>query len=456
LRRNPGWLHSAAAVAAAFVAATAVSVWQAVNAREAQQQAEADRDRAEIAERQAKTDQDRAHAAERLAATEADIAKAVNDFLQADLLGQAAGAPHFSPEIGGTPYLTVKEALDRAAARIDQRLQNQPVVEAAIRTTLGAAYDSLHDRRLAVPHLERAVALRKAHLGPDHPDTLRSMDFLATACSWVGRHPDAVNLRQQTLETRRARLGPDHPETLSCVRSLALAYQFAGQLDSCARLLEQVLEKYFATNGPLHPATLEVMQALAWTYALTGRLADSLALHEKVHAARLVAFGPDHDPTWGVLVFSQVCQWAGRLDQADRLLRDALEQYRKRDDSLASRAQKANTLGWLALNLLLQEQYAEAEPLAREAVATFAKQDPDSARHYYWVSLLGAVLSGRQKYDEAEPLLVQGYQGLKQREAQHPGVRKRLREAGQWIVQFYEVTGQQEKARLWREKLTQP
>ena len=86
-RRNRPLLITAGLVAAALVAGTAVSIWQAVRATEAKHQAEADRDRAETAEGRA--------------ATEAAIARAVNEFLQGDLLGPYATSPDMicSPEI---------------------------------------------------------------------------------------------------------------------------------------------------------------------------------------------------------------------------------------------------------------------------------------------------------------------------------------------------------------------
>jgi hypothetical protein len=64
------------------------------------------------------------------------------------------------------------------------------------------------------------------------------------------------------------------------------------------------------------------------------------------------------------------------------------------------------------------------------------------------------VLLGQKRYTQAEPLLLEGYEGMKQREAiMHANQRRRLTEAGERIVRFYEVTQQQEKARLWREKV---
>ncbi len=64
------------------------------------------------------------------------------------------------------------------------------------------------------------------------------------------------------------------------------------------------------------------------------------------------------------------------------------------------------------------------------------------------------MLCGQGKYTDAEPLLLQGFEGMKQREALLPaGERRQLAEAGGRVVRFYEVTGQPEKARAWRQQL---
>jgi tetratricopeptide (TPR) repeat protein len=421
-------------VVVALVTATAVSTWQAVVARDAQRQAEA---------------------AEGRAATEAAIARAVNDFLQGDLLGQAASAPQLGPDAAGNPYLTVREALNRAADRIGQRFQDQPLVEAAIRTTIGAAYNPLGEHRLAVPHLERALTLRCTYLGPDHPDIFGSMDYLATAYSWVGRHADAIALRQRILENQKAQLGPDHPETLACVCGLAEAYEVAGQWDTSIRLLEGLMEKQSTICGPAHPDTLETMHHQAMIYGNLNRLEESLALHEKTLELRKSTLGSEHVSThWCMLSLAHVCQRAGKLDQANHVLREALEITRKGPDSWKRLFQRANTLGDFALNLTLQKKYAEAEPLVREAVAIYERHRPEGPRRFYLVNLMGAVLLGQQKYAAAEHLLLQGYEGMEQREAViFAHERRLLFEASERVVRFYEATNQPEKARAWREKV---
>ena len=69
---------------------------------------------------------------------------------------------------------------------------------------------------------------------------------------------------------------------------------------------------------------------------------------------------------------------------------------------------------------------------------------------------LGAALLGQKKYSEAEPLLLAGYQGMKEREATMPQPSKvRLIASLKWVVQLYEATGNEDKAKEWREKLTE-
>ncbi|KAK4220753.1 hypothetical protein QBC38DRAFT_166549 [Podospora fimiseda] len=49
----------------------------------------------------------------------------------------------------------------------------------------------------------------------DHPSTLNSMAYLALAWKQLGRHHDALNLMQQSVEVHNRVLGPDHPHTVS-------------------------------------------------------------------------------------------------------------------------------------------------------------------------------------------------------------------------------------------------
>jgi tetratricopeptide (TPR) repeat protein len=102
---------------------------------------------------------------------------------------------------------------------------------------------------------EEVLRLRKAKLGPDHPDTLHSMWAVAVAYNINGRIFEAIALHEDVLRLRKAKLGPDHPATLQSMRGLAWAYQDTDRLDEAIRLSEEALELYKAKLGLDHPDT---------------------------------------------------------------------------------------------------------------------------------------------------------------------------------------------------------
>jgi hypothetical protein len=68
--------------------------------------------------------------------------------------------------------------------------------------------------------------------------------------------------------------------------------------------------------------------------------------------------------------------------------------------------------------------------------------------------MLGGVLLGKGKLAEAEPLLLEGYRGMKAREAAIPPQgTMRIPEALERLVQLYEATGNETEAATWRAEL---
>jgi tetratricopeptide (TPR) repeat protein len=104
---------------------------------------------------------------------------------------------------------------------------------------------------------------------------------------------------------------------------------------------------------------------------------------------------------------------------------------------------------------LEQQRYAEAEPQLRAALDIYEKTTPDAWTRYQAESLLGASLAGQQKYEQAEPLLLSGYQGMTQRLATIPVYsRSALPRAEDWIIRLYLDWGKPEKAAEWRGKIS--
>jgi serine/threonine protein kinase len=110
--------------------------------------------------------------------------------------------------------VTAREVLDKASKDIDNGWSNDPELKAKMLFTMGRTYASLGLYTRAQPLIEQAVEIQRRVLGPEHPDTLSSLNLLASDLRREGHYAEAEKLNRETLEIRRRVLGPEHPDTL--------------------------------------------------------------------------------------------------------------------------------------------------------------------------------------------------------------------------------------------------
>jgi tetratricopeptide (TPR) repeat protein len=372
----------------------------------------------------------------------------VNDFLQNDLLSQASSEAQEKSGFAPNPQLTIREALDRASERIGNRFKDQPLVEAAIRKTIGSAYTGLGEWKLAVPHLERSVELRKRLLGPDNDLTIDSLNNLAWAYMETDRASNSVPIFEEVLKANKARLGPEAPKTLSSMSDLALAYGLVKRSSDAIQLFQDALimqrtNKVAATNGdlfstmnnlaviydrngrrpeaiPLYEELLKLQKAatraddqdtlraiinLAFDYSQSNRLAEAIPLYEETLRLWTVAFGISHPDTLRTLnELADAYTKAGRTGDAIALLERNLAEMKAKlgpDNPV--------TLG-VMLNLANAYYSAgrltNAIPLYEETVkldkATLGPDHPDTLRS---MNALAVAYDNAGRSQEALPLL---------------------------------------------------
>ncbi len=168
------------------------------------------------------------------------------------------------------------------------------------------------------------------------------------------------------------------------------------------------------------------LDTLAAAYAETGQFAKAVSIQQEA-----IALSQSDDEKKGL---------ASRLK-----LYESHSPYR--DDG---------ALAVLAGARLNEGKFAEAEGLARECLTLREIQIPDDWRTFNAQSMLGGSLLGQKKYAEAEPLLLSGYEGMKQREVTIPPEGKvRLNETLQRLAQLYEATQRPDQAVEWRKKLAE-
>jgi tetratricopeptide (TPR) repeat protein len=144
----------------------------------------------------------------------------------------------------------------------------------------------------------------------------------------------------------------------------------------------------------------------------------------------------------------------GKNAEAEPLSTAAVEVRRRvlgerHPDTLRSMA----NLGLLYVN---SGRHGQAESLLRTALKSYEQASPDSWERYHCESLLGASLTGQQKYAEAEPFVVDGYRAMVQRKATIPVAgSSALDQAGRRVAQLYRRWGKAAQAAEWAKTLEQ-
>jgi tetratricopeptide (TPR) repeat protein len=407
-------------------AATVASSVRAVRAAEAEKQAVVDRDQAQQAE---------------------ENAKAVLTFLQDNVL--SAGVPK-GPNSGRGKHRTLRQMVEEAEPKIIEAFHDRPLVEASLRDTLGSTYWFLGDGPQALKLYERALALRQAKLGEDHPETLASLSNLATAYRSAGQLEDALPLFEKAVALSSAKLG-DGPVTLARMNTLGCAYLEAGRLYDAIQVLEYTFKFQTTKLGEDHPDRLTSMNDLASAFLSARQVVRAVPLLQQTLQLRKNKLGVDHPDTLVSMANLGVGRRAvGITKEAIALLEEALQRGRNRPGGLP--ASLAQVPFQLAKTYDQAELFTKAEPIYRDLLDQAREQfGAEDVRTASLMAVLGSNLLQQKKYAEAEPLLLTGYRGMKKREAKLPLSHKpHLTEARTDLVRLYEEIGKKDQAEKWR------
>jgi serine/threonine protein kinase len=458
-RKHRKLIATAAAFLVLLALGAAISTWQAV--------------RATIAERATANERDKV-------VEQTEIATALNEFLQKDLIAQAGSKAQAERKYEQNPNLTVREALDRAAAAVGEKFADRPKLEASIRQSLGDAYREVGEPHKAVVQLERSAELRRRELGHDHLETLTTLNTLGGAYRQAGRAKDAVSVFEQARDGRIEKLGPEDPETLATFNNLALAYRASGRLNDAIALLEKARSLRVKVHGPDHPRTLTTLDNLATAYLETPNPAEAIELLEQVRDARVQKLGPVHPDTLLTLnnlalAYLVTGRVADALDMHARITDDLSKNLGPEHpitlaslNNLATAYEKAgdvpkaitlfeqvrdaqlkkpgpdhpdtlSTLYNLATMYVYQNQPDKSIPLYEQSLAgrrkKLGEQHPETLE-----GLVGLGVAYREvgRFAEAVPLLEQAYRGSRK--------DPRLRGAGRELLTTYARAGKSEQA----------
>jgi eukaryotic-like serine/threonine-protein kinase len=323
-------------------------------------------------------------------------------------------------------------------------------------TNLAAALDTAGRPLEALPFAEESLSIHTRIFGADKPNTLTSMNNLASLYLATGRIADAIPVFAKVLEIRKVKLGAEHPLTLLSMSNLAAAYQQIGRVNDSVTLNEETLKIRKAKLGADHLDTILVMSNLAGIYREVGRLDDALTVGEEALKYRKSKLGADHPDTLITMNnLALIYLDANRLHDATAVFEETVKLQQAKLG--LGHPRTLATQNNLATAYLTAKRWTDAAQTARACLAQREKSQPDDWRRYQTMSQLGAALAGIGQAAEAEPLLVQGYEGMKARSATAPAQsKKQVAAAAARIVPFYEAWGKKDNADEWRKRFATP
>jgi tetratricopeptide (TPR) repeat protein/predicted acylesterase/phospholipase RssA len=151
--------------------------------------------------------------------------------------------------------------------------------------------------REAAEIFRRVLRGRERVLGPEHQDTLFTLDYLASFYDQQGNLSEAEGYYKRVLDGCERTLGKNHPNTLTVVHDLAGVYEYRGKIREAEKLYQRALEGREAQLGPEDPEVLTTLDALGGLYDHEGRIGEAEELRQRAFTGREKVLGPDHPDT---------------------------------------------------------------------------------------------------------------------------------------------------------------
>ncbi len=349
-----------------------------------------------------------------------------------------------------TSWRIVTEREARAQEFIARQLAEQQNREAARYWRHGRDLDEKGLLKEAIAEFREAIRI--------YPNYAEAHNYLGVVLSKQGQLDEAIACYKKSIEC-----APYFPLPYN---NLAVALRKKGDISGAIAYYKQAIE--LDPRSTLAPSNLGVLlydigrveEALA-EYRQAARLEPYEGVHHSDLGKCLQRMGQldeaireyreairlDSDDASYHSSLGNVLEEKDLRDEAIREYRRAIQLYRQEKDSSES-IDLANALALLGSALLKQQQWTEAAAVLRECLTIRCKKQPDDWATFDARSLRGAALWGQKKYADAEPLLVQGYEGMKQRETTIPPQSKvRLSEALERLMRFYEATDGNDNAK---------
>ncbi|OWY71399.1 hypothetical protein B7486_12480 [cyanobacterium TDX16] len=221
------------------------------------------------------------------------------------------------------------EILDRAAARIDPELADEPEVQADVQHALGCIYSRLGQFAEAERLLSASLATYEKLHGPDSRQAANGLYSLA--CMYSEREDEAmaVPLWERAYSIKQRLLGDDHPGTAYLSNYVALSVAAQGDPACAEELLRHAVDVLERAHPGGSTELAETYANLAGLLRQRGNSPQAEQLYQKALEMNSRVLGPQHWEVANSLTELGNFYLSGsRWIEAERCFREALDMRR--------------------------------------------------------------------------------------------------------------------------------
>lgn len=289
--------------------------------------------------------------------------------------------------------------------------------------------------------LRASLAMRRAALGSKpHPELASHLNNLALLLMEEGNFDEAEQLYREAMDMNYALYAGAHPDIATGLNNLGLLFRQKGDLAQAEDNYRRAMEMQRELLGNAHPDVARALNNLAFVLYDKGDVAEAVATQRKALELRRKTLGEKHVDTANSM--TALARWLGdtdAIDEAELLGRKSLALLTEIQG--ADHGDTAMAELGLAQVLLRTPRLDEARSLAgsatRKLEAAYGGGDWMVA---YGKIIQGSTLASAGDNYAAADLLTSGYKEL----TGNAGTgRAYLRKARQYLIAFYEATGQQ-------------
>ena len=263
--------------------------------------------------------------------------------------------------------------------------------------------------------LRETLAFGRQFLGDQNPQTPQTMNVLAGLLADLGRRPEAIAVIAEVVEFNRRRLQrePANQTSATLLSSTLKNYgvMLAGR-GSLAEAEPQLREAVSLLRGFTNLPGGQMVEALA----IHGGILVRLGRHEQAEAVFNEALGlQEQRPDWSVTRIAvglhQTLGALGKTAEAEAAWNRLMDRSRRIADKLSDTEFTTCLISAMAQ----VGRHAQIEAFARENLAIWERLAPDDWHVFAFRTQLGIALVEQGKFAEAEPLLLSGCVGLRER-----------------------------------------